>query len=138
MRHILYFFAWLRSIAMTDPEVMRKYHIAGGDLGEMVSYGFMGECLYFKNYLAAWERWEKIYAARGFRTIPLKEFVDSGAGFTPAPNGLGVHRSPGEVPVFYAVIYRKKYLGKLKPVVNLSKNEIQSGEWTPPFDKETV
>ncbi len=132
----MYFFARLKSIFMSDLAVMKKYRFEGKIFGDAVSYGFMGECLNFQKYLAAWERWEKIYAARGYRTVPLEEFVQYGAGYVGELQGWGERRAEGEALIFHAANYRRKYLGRLKPAVDISKKEIQIAEWQLPDGTE--
>lgn len=138
MRHVLYFFAWLRSRLMSDKSVEEKYLFEGGVFGDVVSYGYLGECVGLERFLDVWERWEYIYAARGYRTIPLKQFVEYGGGFRACCDGIGVKRAGGEAPVYHAQEYRNKHLGKMDPVVDLSKNEIQRGEWIPPYDTKEL
>ncbi|QQG46576.1 MAG: hypothetical protein HYY55_01880 [Candidatus Niyogibacteria bacterium] len=114
---------------MTDKRVEKRYAEAGRIFGHAVSYIYMGECIGFDSMLAKWEKLEAEYAKRGYRTLPVDDFVAHGGYGTPLKN-LSVKRAEGEEPVFHARIYREVYLGKIRPVVNLSElmRPIEPGE----------
>ena len=105
---------------MTDKQVERCYVKAGAVFGDAVSYIYMGECVGFTDLLAKWEKWEAEYAKRGYRTLPVDDFVDHG-GYGMPFKDLGAKRTKGEKPVFHAKIYRELYLGKIQPAINLSE-----------------
>ena len=105
---------------MTDKRIEKRYAEAGRIFGDAVSYIYMGECVGFDSMLAKWEKLEAEYAKRGYRTLPVDDFVAYGGYGTPL-NDLGVRRAKGEEPVFHAKIYREVYLGKIRPAVNLSE-----------------
>ena len=105
---------------MTDKWIEKHYAKAGRIFGDAVSYIYMGECVGFDSMLAKWEKLEAEYAKRGYRTLPVDDFVAYGGYGTPLKN-LGVRRAEDEKPVFHAKIYREVYLGKIRPAVNLSE-----------------
>ena len=105
---------------MTDKQVEKHYAEAGRIFGDAVSYIYMGECVGFADLLAKWEKWEAEYAKRGYRTLPVDDFVAYGGYGTPLEN-LSAKRAEGEETVFHAKIYREVYLGKIKSAVNLSE-----------------
>lgn len=105
---------------LTDKQVEKKYVGAGGTFGSAVSFIYMGECIRFADMLTKWEKWEDEYAKRGYRTLPVDDFVGYGGYGKPLRN-LGARRATGERPVSHARIYRKRYLGKIQPAVNLAE-----------------
>ena len=105
---------------MTDKWIEKHYAKAGRIFGDAVSYIYMGECVGFDSMLAKWEKLEAEYAKRGYRTLPVDDFVAYGGYGTPLKD-LGVRRAESEEPVFHAKIYREVYLGRIRPTVNLSE-----------------
>lgn len=107
-----------------DRWVRKLYVSAGGDFGDAVSMIYMGECVNMEQLLNRWAKWERHFAARGYRTISLDEFVEHGGYSQPLAGlgilGLGIRRDSGEQPVFHAEIYREVYLGKIVPVVDIN------------------
>lgn len=121
-----------------DDKVIQRYIDAGAIFGDAVSYIYMGECAGFSDRLKAWEVAEAAYAALGFRTLPLDEFVDYG-GYGKELVNLNVARDEGEAIVFHAAYYRENYLGKTQQVINFEKmmqdGEIQYGNYEMPSTK---
>lgn len=111
---------------LSDKQVQKKYCQAGGEFGSAVSYIYMGECIGFKGMLKKWEMWEAEYIKRGFHALSIDDFVDYG-GYGKPLNNLGVKRIKDEVPAYHAKMYRELYLGKVEPVVNISKM-LESGK----------
>lgn len=127
-------FTWLLSFTgrFLPIAVLEKFYVDAGKMfGCAVSYSFLGKCEGFDRMLNSWERWEKTYAAKGFRTISLDKFINAG-GYGHPLIGLREKRNAGEEPVFHAVIYRKKYLENIQPIIDLTKNEVQMGTWETP------
>jgi len=108
---------------LTDKQVEKRYVKVGATFGDAVSYIYMGECVGFEKLLAKWEKWEAEYAKRGYRTLPLDDFVSYGGYGTPLKGlkGLGEKRVEGEDVILHAKIYRDVYLGKVRPAVNVSE-----------------
>ena len=87
---------------LTDTQVQKRYVSAGGLVGGTASYfsrmsvrgGFEGARL-------RWARWEIEYARRGYRTIPLMDFVNYGR-YGVQLTGVGVKRESQEQIVFHA------------------------------------
>lgn len=125
---------------LSDAQVEGRYVNACAHFGSALSYIAMGECVGFEKLLAQWEKWEAEYARRGYRTLPSDDLVSYG-GYGRPLVGLGVKRRSLEQPVFHARIYREKFLGKVKPVVDLGalmsgKNAgWQQGTYTIPSTK---
>lgn len=105
---------------LSDKQVEKRYAEAGRVFGDAVSYIYMGECVGFEGLLAKWAKWEKEYAKRGYRTIPIDDFIEYG-GYGKSLTGLGMRWEQNEEPIFHAEIYREHYLGKISPAVNLQK-----------------
>ena len=99
---------------LTDKQVEKHYVKAGAIFGDAVSYIYMGECVGFEKLLAKWAKWEAEYVKRGYRTLPVDDFVSYG-GYGAPLKDLGVKRTDGEEPVFHAKIYREVYLGRFSP-----------------------
>lgn len=107
-------------------KMIAEYIEAGGRFGLAMSDVFMlGEETAFEDLLSAWEMHEKEYARRGYRTIPLDEFVDLG-GFRIALKTLGQFRDKHEEPVFHAQAHRimrsKKPGGKWHALCDLDQD----------------
>ena len=119
---------WLRKIfgkpvdvpTLSDKEVVDRYVIYGLEFGDAVSYIYMGECVGFESLLNVWEQSEREYAALGFRTCSLDDFIAAGAwGHDLA--SLEMPREIDEEPVYHAAYYRAVYLGKIGPAVDFNK-----------------
>ncbi|NTV23484.1 MAG: hypothetical protein HGA85_03855 [Nanoarchaeota archaeon] len=110
-----------------DPVLEKKYVAAGAEFGDAVSYIYMGECVGFEGMLNTWDVWEREYARRGYRTVSLDAFVELGGYNTPLGDAIGKRREAGEEPIYHAQIYRKQYLGKIEPAVDLEKMMREGG-----------
>ncbi len=121
---------------LSDSSVEKKYVAAGALFGGDVSYIYMGECMCFEGHLDKWGEWEKEYSRRGYRTISLDKFIDLGGYNKPINNFIGQKREQGEEPIFHAELYRKEFLGKISPSINLSQmmedKKTQFGGYTLP------
>lgn len=118
-----------------DDEKIQRYVDTGAIFGDAVSYIYMGQCVGFEARLQAWEEAEEAYAALGFRTLSLDDFVDYG-GYGKELMGLKVARDEGEVPIFHARFYRENFLNKVEPLIDLDKmqetGDIQCGNYEMP------
>jgi hypothetical protein len=126
---------WLRKL-LPDSSVETHYVRAGADFGDAVSSLFMGECIGFEKLLTRWGGWENEYARRGFRTVSIDRFVELGGYERSIDALLGRRRVDGEEPIFHAKIYSERFLGKVRPVVDIGKmmadGQPQSGTYTLP------
>lgn len=124
--------------AQYDEEVVQRYIDAGAIFGDAVSYIYMGECVGFEDRLKDWEEAEQAYAALGYRTISLDDFVSFG-GYGKELQGLTVARDEGEAPIYHAVYYRVHFLGRCSPVINFDEmmktGEAQVGTYAVPSTK---
>ena len=111
---------------LPDSFAERKYVQAGSEFGEAVSYLHFGESIGFEMLLQRWEDWEREYARRGYRTISLDRFIEFGGYNKPVDDVKGIKRKRDEPQKLHAEIYRREFLGKIKPVINLW--EITEGE----------
>jgi hypothetical protein len=85
-----------------------------------VSYIYMGECVGFDKLLDMWEQSEREYAALGFRTCSLDDFIAAG-GWGADLEDLEVPREIDEEPVYHAAYYRAVYFNKVGPAVDFNK-----------------
>lgn len=106
---------------MSDKKVEKKYVIAGAEFGEAVSFIYMGECVGFESMLNKWAEWEEMYVNRGYRTISLDDFVKLGGYEESIDHLLGQKLEKDEKPIFHALIYKAKYLGKISPAFDWNK-----------------
>ena len=120
---------------MFNKSVEEKYVTAGRFFGFCVSYIYMGEPIGFKKFLAEWEKWEAEYARRGYRTISLDQFIELG-GYGEPLKGLGQKREKGEKPIFHSKIYRYRYLGRIKPIINATLGKVQVAEYVLPTTED--
>lgn len=122
---------------LTDRQVEKRYANSGCVFGDAVSYLAFGECEGFESMLQKWANWEREYANRGYRTLPIDDFIAAG-GYGKELIAIGTKRLPGEQAVFHAEIYRTKFLGKIPPQVDISatlNGEIQMGHYVVPSSK---
>ncbi|MDQ5883587.1 MAG: hypothetical protein QG654_501 [Patescibacteria group bacterium] len=119
---------------LTDEQVANRYKKAGLVFGDAVSRLYFGECIGFEKMLGRWGKWEAEYAKRGYKTFSLDQFVHASCG-----NEEVLHPryilSKDEPPVLHSQIYREKYLGKVKPTIDISRlmeGEVQSGSFKLP------
>jgi hypothetical protein len=126
---------------LTDRTVERKYVHAGAEFGFDVSYIYMGESIGFESRLNKWANWEKEYAKRGFRTVPLDDFIELGGYGRSIASLVGIKRDENEEPVYHAQIYRDNFLGKIEPAIDLEKmmsdGKVQYGTYVVPSTKST-
>ena len=111
----------LLSKFLPDFFVEKKYIRAGSAFGDAVSYLYIGECRGFEKLLDNWDFYEKEYSRRGYRTVSLDSFVELGGYGKNIADLLRNKRSEDEEAVFHAKIYRDKFLGRVKPVVDIDK-----------------
>jgi len=109
-----------RTRLRSDRSVQGKYVEAGREFGDAVSYLYLGECVGFENLLDDLERWEEVYADRGFRTVSIDAFRRHGGYGEDITGLLGQRRDKDEDPILHAQIYREHFLGKVAPVVDWS------------------
>lgn len=122
---------------LPDALVEKKYTQAGAIFGAAVSYIYMGECIGFKRFLRKWARWEAEYSRRGYRTLSIDSFINYG-GYCEPLEGLMVKRHTNEQIILHAELYKKEYLGKVKPVISLKRGmdgETQAGTYSLPSTK---
>lgn len=98
---------WIFSILVRwlPYRIIEHYYLkTGKDFGDAASYlVVMGPCIGFKKIMRRWGRWEREYSRRGYRTIPLDEFVDMGGyGGHVHKEDLEVNRREGEKPILHA------------------------------------
>ncbi len=103
---------------LTNRQVEKRYVNSGCVFGDAVSYLFFGECEDFESMLRKWANWEREYANRGYRTLPIDDFIAAG-GYGKELTGIGTKRLPDEQAVFHAEIYRTKFLGKIPAQVDI-------------------
>jgi hypothetical protein len=94
-----------------DGNVVEAYQDAGAEFGDAVSHIYMGECLGFEALLSAWEKAEADYAAAGYRTLAVDDFVSIGGWGKEMPPA--VLRADGEPAVRHAPYYRQQFLGQV-------------------------
>lgn len=125
-------------ISKDNERLVQKYIKAGAEFGDAVSYLYIGECIGFEELLNAWAKKEKEYADKGFRTIPIDDFILYG-GYGKEIKGINQLRKPKEEPIFHAEIYRERFLGKIPPAINMDevfKGNIQYGTHIVPSTKD--
>jgi hypothetical protein len=127
----------VRTFSGRDYQLFMDYQQAGGRFGYAVSYLYLGECEGFEELLSDWEVLEEKYAAAGYRTYSLDDFVELGGYNKPLPTIL-VRRKEGERPIYHAKMYRERFLHKVEPVVDfqrLSQGEMQIAQYRLPSTK---
>ena len=129
-----------KTTRLSNQKLEQKYLEAGKSFGDAVSYLYMGECIEFKEMLDKLAEYEKEYAKRGYKTISIDDFVKFGGYGEPINHLLGKKLEANEAPRYHSEIYRDKFLGKVKPIVNLQKiledGEPQSGNYQLPSTEE--
>jgi hypothetical protein len=102
---------------MSDAMVKREYVLTGWDFATAVSQVTVAEPRNKDTLLMAWEIAEKRYSDRGFRTIPLDDFVRYATLGVPL-RGVGAVRDLNEIVILHAPYYRL-YHWKLRPTTDL-------------------
>lgn len=85
--------------------IVRAYVLASCEFADRVLNADLYPKAQVETALYAWELAEREYAERGFRTLPLPDFIDHVAWAVPLP-GVGVRREEGEPLVLHAHYYR--------------------------------
>ncbi len=125
----MWFFSWFRRVwqyLLSDADVLERYRRAGAVFGDAVSEIYMGERRGFDKLHAEWARWELEVSRRGFRTFSVDAFRRLGGWARPIP-GFGERRSESEKVVLHAEIFRQRWLGKVKPVIDFNAMLNQPG-----------
>ncbi len=89
---------------MSDDKLTKRYIDAGSQVGDAVSYTFMGECCGMESMVERWAKLEKRYATRGYRTISLDRFTSYGGYGKSLSDVEFIKREEGEEPIFHAEI----------------------------------
>jgi len=97
----------------TDEEKVQSYVMAGTQMGDAVSYIYMGECVGFGELLDKWEAAERAYADLGYRTLSIDDFTSYGGYGLNIEKLFRVPRKEGEPVVLHAAYYRQKYFRKM-------------------------
>ena len=107
-------FCWIFRIS--HKKVKDAYRQTGGYFGDAISYGYMGECIGFEGMMKKWAKWERRYAALGYRTISLDRFTNYGGRGLPLDDVWEVKREKGESPIFHAKLFAemREKAGKAK------------------------
>lgn len=125
----------IKVIPITDEQVVARYVLAGAEFGDVVSMIYLGECIGFEGILNAWEEAERDYAALGFRTCSLDDFIDHGA-YDKELKGLNVPRDIGEGAVYHAAYYRKHFFKNLSAIIDFDRmkedGQVQTGTYLLP------
>lgn len=93
--------------APSDKKLQKMYVEAGAQYGDAVSYAGMGSVVGIREMRLDYECLEKEYAARGFRTVSLRRFIDYGGYGEPIDDVLGIKREPDEEPIYHADLSKK-------------------------------
>jgi hypothetical protein len=117
---------WL--VHRSDRSLTKAYAWVGEELGEAVSYSYMGEPDGFEELLDEWGRLEGEYARRGFHTIPLLDFVVAG-GNGRRVDGLSEWRANNEKLILHAEVYRnwRGEHSSATSMINLVNDGVQVG-----------
>jgi len=91
----------------SDEKLQKQYVEAGAQYGDAVSYSMMGSVVGIREMRLKYERLEKEYADRGFRTVSLRRFINYGGYGVPIDDVLGIKREPDEEPVYHADLSKK-------------------------------
>lgn len=102
MKNIGALMFWALTFLLPDRIVEWFYVRAGATVGDDESYWYLGRPFGWKKMLQRWARWERVYASRGFRAIPIESFIRFGGGYADHVVGLRQRRAPEEAPVYYA------------------------------------
>lgn len=122
-------------LPLSDEEIQKKYVEAGKSVGDALSYIYMGICGNFEEMLEKWMHWEKEYAVRGYKILPVDDFVEYARGGT--LKGLGIKRQVDEEPIFHAEIVKKEFptYGAQVTIDSVSKEGAVSGTYVLPSTK---
>lgn len=117
--------------SLTEQRVEELYLKAGSRFGEVVSYIYssvgdlpenFGKMLKkFNCVFETWELLERKYVELGYKAAELEVFIEYGACNCPFHGTLRMKRKKGERPVYYAQIYKEKFLETVKNCIDFSK-----------------
>jgi len=92
----------MTGLCKRDDRLVNKYIEAGNEFGDAVSYlPSMGKCVGFNKLCRKWQNLEVKYAALGYRTIELNDFVKHGGYGVDISNKIKVRRDVDEEPIFH-------------------------------------
>ena len=118
----LWFYGMVVRRWYSDAAVIRKYSASGRVFGYAVSFvSPMGECVGFEELLNEWDFWERHLLLRGYRSLPIDDFVQYGGYGIALPP---IEKSSPESPCLsHAEIYRQMFLGKIGPAMDFGQME---------------
>ena len=122
---------------MSDEKVEKKYVNVGTEVGDAVSYSYFGECIGLGLMLNSLVDWEQEYVNRGYRTVPIYDFIQLGGYGKNLDSLLGQKLAKDEKPIFHAQNYIDKSFRKVEPKVDLNEmlngnKKSQSGNYSLP------
>ncbi len=119
-------FKWLFG-KKSDIKIIEKYRNIATEIGDILSYTYLGEPIGIERMVKRWAKAEKAYANLGYRTISLNGWVQHGGHGKSIDDIWMKKRDEDEEPVYHADVYKEKYLGKIIPVFNL-KEMVEDGQ----------
>ena len=120
--------------------VVEQYLRAGALFGEALSYLYMGESVDFSKLRERWAMFERQYAALGYRTISVDDFIEYGGYGVLVDHLLRIQRRIDEPPVLHSEIFSMRYSGGFEPAIDiehlLSDGKAQTGTYRLPTTKD--
>lgn len=110
-----------RSAAEKREIAVESYVEAGAQFGDALSYIAMGECVGFERMKKRWAECERKYAALGYRTLAIDDFIEHGGYGQPIDHLVRVERAAGEAIVYHAEVFDKRYKSGFKPKFDIDR-----------------
>ena len=102
-------------IIILDSRVLKAYERAGKEFGDSLSYlDCMGRDVDFEVKFLIFQDWEKAYAKRGYKTVPIDDFLQAGGYGKDISHMLGVKRAEDELAILHCDKIRDEVLVELK------------------------
>lgn len=86
---------------VSDEQLLAAYKDAGAQYGDACSYAMMGEVLGIRQMRVRWSKLERECAARGYKPVDIKRFIELGGYDQPIDDVFPVRLEDGEDPTLY-------------------------------------
>ena len=99
--------------------VVEQYLRSGALFGEALSYLYMGQSVDFEKFKQRWAMFERQYAALGYRTISVDDFIEYGGYGVLVDHLLRIRRKIDEPAVLHSDVFTARYSSGFEPAIDI-------------------
>ena len=102
--------------------VVEQYLRAGAQFADVLAKLYLGECISIEKSRKRFAQCERRYAALGYRTVALDEFIEYAYGHS-IHHLLRIKRDQDEAPVYHADLIEQNYKEGFRPMQDFGGHE---------------